>query len=219
MDKIQPLAIDISHHNAVAPNGFAALFAAGFVGVIHKADQGSQMTDNTFAGRRDAILAAGLMHGAYHFNDGEDVSSQVEHFFKVSVPTDKTLMCLDFEDNRASNMTIGQAVEFLKRGDDKLGRPLWVYSGNRLKESIIHASDADREFLGQHPLWCCQYGPRLRLIDSKGQPLPWSRASLWQFTGDGVGPTPHSVPGIQGVGIDINSYDGTPDQLRAEWLL
>lgn len=127
-------------------------------------------------------------------------------------------MALDFEDNRASNMTLAQAVEFLDRGDQKLGRPLWLYGGNRIKETIIHATQATRDFLAKHPLWGCQYGPIFKLFDANQKALPWLRVSLHQFTGDGVGPVPHSVPGIVGSGIDINSYAGSDDDLCREWI-
>jgi hypothetical protein len=40
---------------------------------------------------------------------------------------------------------------------------------------------------------------------------------LWQFTGDGIGHKPHSVPGIIDTGIDINHFDGDAAKLAAEW--
>lgn len=215
--KINPKVVDISHYQSFAPGGLTLLKAAGYVGVIHKADQGTQSTDLTYGLHRAAIEAAGLEHGAYHFNTGENVAAQVAHFFNVAKPTARTLMALDFEDNRASNMTLPQTMEFLKRGDDLLGRPMWIYSGNRMKKQIVHASDDHRDFLAMHPLWGCEYGPTFKMFDVTGKPLPWQRCSLWQFTGDGVGPLPHKAPGIIGSGIDISSYDGTDDQLRTEW--
>ena len=87
-----------------------------------------------------------------------------------------------------------------------------------MKELIPAATDDERDFLATHPLWGCEYGPLFKLLDVNGQPLPWQRCSLWQFTGDGVGPAPHSAPGIIGTGIDINSYDGQDADLVAEWL-
>ena len=36
---------------------------------------------------------------------------------------------------------------------------------------------------------------------------------------DGIGPGPHKVPGIPGANgqLDLNSYNGTPEQLATEW--
>jgi hypothetical protein len=39
---------------------------------------------------------------------------------------------------------------------------------------------------------------------------------LLQYTGDGVGPLPHTAPGLEN-GADLNAFDGTDDALRAAW--
>jgi GH25 family lysozyme M1 (1,4-beta-N-acetylmuramidase) len=126
-----------------------------------------------------------------------------------------TLMALDFEDS-TSNMLLAQARAFLEALDAAIGRPAALYSGNRIKEQIAHADAGTRAFFGKHKLWLCQYGPTPKLVDCNGEPLPWARYFLWQYTGDGSGPTPHDVPGI-GRRIDINHYDGSDDELKAAW--
>ncbi|MFZ1152332.1 MAG: GH25 family lysozyme [Xanthobacteraceae bacterium] len=78
-----------------------------------------------------------------------------------------------------------------------------------LRPGSIAASRIDG-YLAAHRLWLAQYGPR------PVTPRNWPSAWLWQFTGDGVGPKPHSVPGIVGSGIDINSYEGDAVKLAAE---
>ena len=54
------------------------------------------------------------------------------------------------------------------------------------------------------------------LTDYNRHPLPWEKAWLWQYTGDGVGPLPHNVPGI-GRNMDINHYAGSDEELAARW--
>lgn len=215
MDAMQNVrVVDISHHNTVRPDGFKKAAAAGIWGVILKATQGTGMVDKTFQDRAQRALDAGLLVGAYHFNTGENVADQIDHFFDTVQPDANTLMALDYEDNRASNMSIHQVVEFLHRGEDKLGRKLALYSGNRLKETIGNLSDSDQEYVCSHKLWLCQYGPKAVLPD--GFDNYW----LWQFTGDGVGPRPHWVDGIECTGnngIDLNRYDGTIEQLKQDW--
>jgi hypothetical protein len=44
----------------------------------------------------------------------------------------------------------------------------------------------------------------------------WEKPWLWQFTGDGKGPAPHAIPGIQD-NMDISSFDGSDDDLAAQW--
>lgn len=204
-----PRVVDISHHNKVTDLKATAM--SGVFGVIHKASQGSGYRDPDYATRRQQAKAAGLLWGAYHFNDGTDVASQVDWFLKCAQPDDSTLLVLDYEDNPKSNMSIQQAVQFLRLLEQKTGRKGAIYSGNRLKETIHILGSTDRAYLCQHRLWLCQYGPRAVL------PMGFTSYWLWQYTGDGIGPTPHSVPGIEGSGIDLNAYDGDRDKLKSEW--
>jgi lysozyme len=197
---------------------FSALAAAGIYGLIHKATQGLGVKDAAYAPRVRNARLAGLLTGAYHFNTGDTISGQINHFFDVAQPDAKTLMALDFEDNRASQMTLAQAVQFLQLADEKLGRPVWIYSGNRIKETICNASAEVRATFAKRKFWLCQYGPHAKMTDANGHPLPWTAPTLWQFTGDGVGLPPHTLPGILTKGIDINSYAGTKEQLALDWV-
>lgn len=174
-----------------AADDFRWLNEAGIWGLIHKATQGKGVTDPAYAKRTAAARSDGLLTGAYHFNAGDTISRQVNHFFDAADPDANTLMALDFEDNRKSQMTLAQAVQFLQFGDEKLGRALWLYSGNRIKELIVHASAEVRVTFAKRP-WLCQYDPTANMTDANGHALPWAKPTLWQFTGDGVGSKPHN---------------------------
>lgn len=218
---ISPRVVDMFHGDDLVHGDPVAAFKqmedAGYWGVIHKANQGVGSADPAFADRMKAVAQTTMARGAYHFNTGDTVTGQLEHFFDVVQPDAKTMMALDFEDNRASNMSLAQAVDFLMRGKEMLKRSLWIYSGNRIKELIVNASAEVRQVFGSCPLWLCEYGPVARMTDVNGHPLPWAKPTLWQFTGDGVGPLPHTVPGMTTRGLDINSYDGTRDQFVKDW--
>lgn len=211
MTIMQPRVVDISHHNNV--QDLTATAAAGIWGVIHKASQGRNYRDPDYAARRIKAREAGLLWGAYHFNDGSDVAGQVDWFLKCAAPDASTLLVLDFEDNPKSNMNVQQAVQFLRLLEQKTGRKGAIYSGNRLKETIGQLSAADSGYLGQHRLWLCQYGPRAVM------PAGFSHYWLWQYTGDGSGLPPHNVPGIVAGnrGLDLNVYDGDRGGLVREW--
>jgi GH25 family lysozyme M1 (1,4-beta-N-acetylmuramidase) len=204
-----PRVVDISHHNVVTDLKATAM--SGVWGVIHKASQGKGYRDPDYSSRRQQAKAAGLLWGAYHFNDGTDVAAQVDWFIKCAQPDENTLMVLDFEDNPKSNMNIQQAVQFLRLLEQKTGRKGAIYSGNRLKETIHSLNASDRAYLTSHRLWLCQYGPRAVM------PIGFTEYWLWQYTGDGIGPQPHGVPGINGSGIDLNAFDGDKAKLVAEW--
>lgn len=201
--------VDLSHYNNVT--SFPAVAAAGVWGIIHKATQGVGYVDSRYALRRPVALAAKLLWGAYHFNTGDPISDQVKFFIDHAQPDVNTLMVLDYEDYRQSNMNINGAVEFLHLLEQQLGRKGALYSGNRVKETIGTLNATDKAYLCSHRLWLCQYGPKAIL------PSGWNNWWLWQFTGDGIGPTPHSVPGIQGSQLDINTFAGTPLQLSTSW--
>lgn len=214
-------ASDVSRRTSLAED-LAAVQAFGIRGVFLKATQGVLSHDPAYAARRRAVDDAGLMPGAYDFNTGDPVRQQVDCFFAVAEPDigprGRVACCLDFEDNRASEMTLGQLCDYLELADARLGRRFWIYSGDRLKSLIVHASADQRAFLAQHILWGCEYGPRFRLVDDSGHGLPWSAESiLWQFTGDGAGPGPHAIPGIATAGIDVSTWTGDLAQLAAAW--
>lgn len=211
---INPKVIDIYHGDTVTD--FTKAHAFGIRGVIHKATQGIRITDPLYALRRKQAGAAGMLWGAYHFNSGEDVTAQVRHFLSVADPDPNTLLALDFEDNPHNDMTLAQARQWLELVAEHTQRRPWLYSGNRIKETLAGADADTRAFFGKHRLWLPQYAAAPQLLDAGGKPLPWTTAHLWQFTGDGRGPQPHHVPGI-GSNIDINSYDGTDDALAADW--
>ena len=217
-------ALDLSHHN-VGPGGgdidFAAIAAFGIRGCILKATQGVRMVDQTYADRMVAVLANGMLGGAYDFNTGDPVDQQVNNFFDATKPTDQMLCALDFEDNRVSQMSLAMAREYLELADAKLGRKFWIYTGNRMKDLIVNADDETKTFFGSHKLWGCEYGPRFQMTDANGNPLPWDKVTLWQFAGDGVNAQGIKIPGVdprQAGSLDMNSYDGSDDDLAADWI-
>lgn len=194
-----PNVIDIYHGNVV--NDFAALKAAGILGVIHKCTQGASYSDPLYLPRRKKAIDAGLLWGAYSFNTGEDIPTQVKNLLSHAEPDKDTLVCLDFEDNPHSSMSLAQARQFLQLADQHLGRKLVLYSGNRIKDLLGVQIDA---FFGSHRLWVPQYGPIAKVQRS------WTKEWLWQYSETG------KLLGTGGY-IDLNLYKGTPEQLRTEW--
>ncbi len=211
--------IDISHHNVGPLKGgqidFAAVAAAGIWGVICKASEGGGYGDPTYDARRVAIKAAGLLHGAYHFNTGEAVAAQVDRFFREAEPDDHTCMVIDYEKQNVAakgDMSIQQLVQMCHQVEMRLGRKAKIYSGNRLRETIGKLGPADFNYIISHKLWYCQYGPAANKL-----PRGFGSYWLWQFTGDGLGQPPHSIKGVAGSGIDINTFAGSRDELITSW--
>jgi lysozyme len=208
-EPVNPMVVDLSHWDPA--DDYEAVKADGIVGVIYKATEGQSYTDPTYVSQQHAAKAAGLLWGAYHFADASDVGGQVRNFMGFACPDPDELFCLDWEDNPggAGKMSADQARDWIEQVEDKLGRPgeCVIYGGNTIKEALD--SDPDG-FWGSRRLWLCQYGS----TPSWPEDI-WSAYWLWQYTDGQVGPTPHSIDGVGH--CDINSYDGAPGDLAAEW--
>jgi GH25 family lysozyme M1 (1,4-beta-N-acetylmuramidase) len=202
---IIPKVIDIFHGDNVTD--FSKARAFGIRGVIHKATEGGAIVDRAYGARRKLAGAAGLLWGAYHFIRPGDMKHQARHFMDLAEPDANTLLALDHED---SSVPLAAARQFAEAVEAELGRKLVLYSGFLIKEQIVRANADDITFFAARPLWLCHYAA------NPTWPKAWPKPFLWQFTGDGDGPGPHAVPGIQDR-MDINSFQGTDDELTAAW--
>lgn len=217
-----PTVADMAHFN---PVNFSELKAAGFVGVIHKARQGIAIGDPKYAARMAAAKSAGLRWGAYDFATHDDVAANVAAFLGFARLDEADSAWLDFEDNAHSQMTGAQAYEFLDRVAQKRGRACGIYGGSRIREQIKPQIDPQSakwiDMAAVAPLWQCRYigaqPPDNAALFRRVPPIPpWRKNFLIQYTGDGIGPRPHSAPGLQN-GADLSAFNGTADELAAAW--
>jgi GH25 family lysozyme M1 (1,4-beta-N-acetylmuramidase) len=199
--------VDVYWGDTVVDLGAAK--AAGVLAIIHKASEGTTITNQKVYKRvRKMAKDAGLLWGAYHFNGTQKPKAQVDFFMKSADPDDGTMMMFDWEANK---MGVRAAEDFVGQLDEVLERPCCIYSGNDAKEKIAGVN----KFLGKHKLIICQYGPRPKIQKS------WKDWFLWQYT-DGTTKSygPRSVPGIPGNSknqLDCNWYPGTSEQLKQQW--
>jgi lysozyme len=199
------LFVDLSHHDPA--DDYKAVRADGIVGVIYKATEGGDYTDDTYVGQQHAAKAVGLKWGSYHFADGSSVGGQIDNYLKFAAPDPDELFCLDWEDNGGDMMEVGDVKTWITEVERALNRPgqCVIYSGNTAKEQI----DGKDMFFGVRRLWLCQYGT------TPSWQVSWDDYWAHQYT-DGIeGPNPHEIAGIGP--CDVNSYAGTAAQLRAEW--
>jgi lysozyme len=206
-EPVNPRVVDLSHWDPA--QDYNKVRDDGIVGVIYKATEGQGYTDDTYAEQQKAAKKAGLKWGAYHFADGSNVDGQVENFLRFACPDPDELFALDWEDNPSGSgkMSLAGVKDWIGKVEDALERPgeCVIYGGNTIKEALTKP-DA---FLNARRLWLCQYGSTPAL------PPGWDSYWLWQFTDGQVGPSPHSVDGIGP--CDINSYQGSTDNLIQEW--
>jgi lysozyme len=202
MSSIQGLnvVIDLSHFNTVT--SFSEVKTGGVVAVIHKATQGTDWADPTYAGREQQALAAGVWWGAYHFGTNEDGAAQAQYFLSRVNPGPKNLLALDFEENPNSQMTIAQAEQFVTEVFNQTGRYPGFYS-DALVGKMLGSNVSP--ILANCWFWRAQYSGSSPLV-----PPTWSNWTMWQYTSSG------SVGGISG-GCDRDAFNGSMDELSHLW--
>jgi lysozyme len=205
--EFNPVIVDLSHFDDV--QDWNAVKGFGILGVINKATEGPGLVDKTYKVRREPARQREILYGAYHFLRPGDPIAQADHFLDVALGVeqpDELLLALDHEDR---SVPLDNAKQWLKHVFDKTGRRAALYSGFLIKEQL---GDRRDNFLKQHRLWLSHFSSNPKW------PRNWAAPWIIQFTGDGVGPGPHEVPGIEiEGGVDLNHFGGTPAQLREQW--
>jgi lysozyme len=197
--------IDVSHWNNVID--FNEVKQSGIVGVILKASQGTAYADPTYHERRQQALDCGLLSGAYHFGEGGNVATQVEHFLSTTDPTATDLLVLDWEPySQGPIMTRAEAEDFVCRVEAQAGRWPGLYSGQSfLYEQLGSGFTAVASPLRHCFLWIARYSSERPVV-----PVIWPTFSLWQYTDQGT------VPGVDGL-VDRNQWNGTLENLYRLW--
>ena len=197
--------VDLSHHNGNVD--LAQAQAAGIVGVVHKATQGTGYTDPLYLANRAKARDAGQLWGAYHFGVGADGVEQADHFLQVVQPGAQDLLVLDFESNaQGPTMTMEEARAFVTHINETLGRFPGFYSGHDIKQALGTNTDP---VLANCWFWLAQYGP------TPVVPVNWATWTMWQYTDGGLGSPPYEVPGIGR--CDRDQFNGDLDALNRLW--
>lgn len=188
--------IDLSHHNP-APD-WEALKAAGVLGIIHKATEGTGYADPDRKPRLAAAYRAGLLIATYHFMRPGSMAAQMDFYLKTIDAAPGERIVLDYEDPKLSLSDLRQAVIYI--WDKRPDLQITVYSGNLIKEQLGNTRD---ELFAKTSLWIAQY-------NNTGPSWPkatWPAWSLWQWTDK------EKVPGISAP-VDGNKWNGTEDGLK-----
>jgi lysozyme len=205
---VNPKFIDTSHYDRITDINLVK--GAAILGVVNKVSEGPGMVDKTFAPRRGYVQGADMLYGGYHFIRPGNIQGQADHFLETVGDPTGLLLALDWE---VPEVSLGAAKQWLQIVHDRIGRWPVVYSySSMLKQMLGNQNDP---IMSKCKLWLAQYSA----IPS-WPTATWPSFWAWQFTGDGNGLPPHNIPGVVidgSRGIDINSYNGTDDQLRAEW--
>src|SRR5215468_1919013 len=116
--------IDLSHNVSVAD--FHQVRRHNILAVIHKATEGGDWFDPSYAPRRRQAEQAGLLWGAYHFGTRQYPGQrQAQAFLSAVQPGPRTVMALDLEPNDynpRNTMTLPQAEAFVMTVYQATGR-------------------------------------------------------------------------------------------------
>ncbi|MBA3882904.1 MAG: glycoside hydrolase family 25 protein [Chthoniobacterales bacterium] len=221
--------VNLSHYDLMRPD-FVAMRNEGIVGVFHEASYPRAVRDEKYASRQNAAVRAGLLWGAYHFADATDPVRQADFFLNAvssawraadsKMRPDEVLLVLDFEKNGhypGGTMAVHQAVSFAERIRERTGQYPGIYSGEyRIRDVVNHTgvSSAYKEVLKRCWLWVANYHYEPITVS------PWSRWSLWQYTGDGVCDLPRrshpkNIANVRNA--ERNIFRGSDAALRAFW--
>lgn len=199
------LVVDLSHHNTVTD--FGAAEAAGVVGIIHKATEGTSFIDSDYHQREFDADEAGLAWASYHFLKHGRVVEQISHYLSFADPVPGARVCIDYEDEACTLDDLHQAIDAIQDIDPSL--QICIYGGHLLKQ---HLGSFHDPALAPHALWIAQY-------NSSGPEWPrgtWPVWTLWQFSDGDQGGSPRDVPGISAP-HDCNAFNGSRENCR-KWF-
>jgi lysozyme len=218
--------IDISHN--VTVSSFRQVREAGMLAVIHKATEGGDWIDPSYASRRAAAEQAGLLWGAYHFGTRQySGAKQAQSFLATVRPSPRTLLALDYEvndPNPRNTMTLPQAEEFVRVIQQQTGRlPMvythaaWADGEQRGKGGVRSLPILPGSLLTRCDLWLADH------LEEPRVPKGWEGRGwkLWQYAADetadkaAYGTVPRAIPGI--THCDRNLFNGDTSALYKYW--
>jgi lysozyme len=197
--------VDLSHWQAEVD--FAAAKEGGIVAVVVKCTQGTNWLDAKYYERFQAATEAELLVGSYHFGTNEPVADQVANFLSHAHHGPRDLLAQDFEWFAKSQESLDQARDFAAEVEQKVGRPMVLYSGAAfLKQMGEFAADS---VLNRCPLWVADY----RVLPQPPVPPGWSTWTMWQYTDGSSGHHPHATKGVGP--CDRSTFNGSAEDLAA----
>ncbi len=221
--------LSLSHYDENLVS-FEAMRRAGIDGVIHEAVYPPSTVDEKYVARQNAAVKAGVLWGAYCFGNNTDGKRQADVFLsavsaawaRASGPSKGAgvLLVLDAERNThypGGSMTIREVARFVDRVQERTGRYPGIYSNENWIKTLFHGPTVDAEadrMLTKCWLWIANYHY------PPAYTLPWSRWSMWQYTGDGTCELPRtSYPtGVAGMSkMERTMFNGSRGGIAGWW--
>jgi len=219
--------IDISH--GVQVSDFAAVRRSGILAIIHKATEGGDWIDKSYANHRPQAEAAGLLWGAYHYGTRQySGAEQAQLFLSVARPGPSTVIALDLEPNDRNprnTMTLAHAEAFVQTVRQATGRlpmvyghPQWLNGQKYGRRGLtLGAPVQPGSLLASCDLWLADYREQPEI------PYAWADRGwkLWQYAADqketdvAFGAQSRIVAGV--TYCDRNLFAGDAQALQRYW--
>jgi len=206
------IGIDISKWDGNWDANKAKAQGASFVFI--KASQATY-TDPQFILNWQKAKDAGLLRGAYHYLDYTKSGKDQANAFADLIKSDPGELppAVDYEQSRSDNNP-ATALGFLRGFLDQLVSRSELFADAVVKKPMLYTSPGfwaaygdmtKAEYWLQFPLWLAHYTTSM----TPQLPLPWPLWKFWQFTAKGPG----QVFGSESLGIDLNRFNGTLNEL------
>jgi len=166
------------------------------------------------------------VRGAYHYySSGVNWKVQADLFLSITAGKGFHFFVLDYEAayNQLNKRTIAEATEFVKYVKEKTERRCLIYFSPNIFNTFIKPFGY-AYWAGQQDIWIAQYPWTLTQNPPTSKPaLPAGLATwnIWQYGGGDVNFSAgrHAGADYGGgtVGIDLNYYNGTLEQMK-NWL-
>lgn len=193
--------IDLSHYQTVTD--VATIKAAGVLGIIAKATEGANYTDDKFASFRSMFKGFGW--ASYHFLKPGNIDAQMVHYMTVATPAKGERIVIDYEDAGCALADLQEAMTWLR--SNAPDNPICVYGGGLMKGQL---GGNTAPWLDGTSLWVAEYN---------SNPVPswptqvWPKWDLWQYSDGSVGGNPRVVLGVSQ--CDCNEFNGTDAECLA----
>jgi GH25 family lysozyme M1 (1,4-beta-N-acetylmuramidase) len=202
--------IDASHYQGVIdfdqlrPHIDFIIIAAGYgVEVIDGPGFDSQFTRNLSEARRVG-LPFHLYHYCYpQFNSPEDEALSAANISRKFGITEK--LWADFEESSYT----GDHVDWVNRFQDRYALLMGNKPGEYLNANEINTHNYQPSIDKGYELWLADYvtNPNPSIMPDGS---PWKTVRMWQYADTS------SLPGISGVGADLNVYYGTLEEFQGK---
>ncbi len=191
--------IDVSHYQGSV--NWSSVKNAGIVFAFAKATDGNTYTDPQFHTNWQAMQAAGILRGAYHFYEtNDDPVTQAQNFINAigSLAANDLPPVVDieiFKGNFGSASVAANLQTWLDTVEKALSRKPMIYTNTNFWNETINAD------FSQYPLWIAEYG-----VSQPKIPSSWKNWNFWQSSQSG------SVAGVTG-SVDVDVFAGSMSDL------